>query len=86
MEKRFLFISCEEAQHICDKSQYDEASLWEKLKLNLRLSWCRVTRAYYKRNTKLTKVINTSKVECMDKASKEALKENFEKALKEKAS
>ena len=86
MEKRFLFISCEEAQHICDKAQYDEASLWEKIKLNLRLSWCRVTRAYYKRNTKLTKVINDSNVECMDQASKETLKANFEKALKDKAS
>ena len=56
MKKSILFITCDEAKHICDRSQYGEASVWEKFKLNVRLSWCAVTRAYSRRNRKLTKV------------------------------
>ena len=83
MKKGYLFISCEEAQHICDKAQYGEAGIWEKIKLNIRLSWCRITQAYYKRNTKLTKAIKESKVECMDKEAKDSLRKKFEKKLSE---
>ena len=85
MKKSVLFISCEEAQHICDKSQYGEANWLEKLKLNIRLSWCRITRAYSSNNKKLSKAIKDAEVECMDKDCKEAMKKNFEKALKEHA-
>ncbi|GAB1857507.1 hypothetical protein MHTCC0001_23430 [Flavobacteriaceae bacterium MHTCC 0001] len=81
MKKKLLFISCEEAQHICDKAQYDEASSWEKIKLNIRLSWCRVTRAYYQRNTKLTKVVNSAKTECLDPKEKDAMKAKFREEL-----
>jgi hypothetical protein len=42
MKKSFLFISCQEAKHICDKSQYDEATGWERLKLGIRLIWCKL--------------------------------------------
>jgi hypothetical protein len=82
MEKRFLFISCEEAKHICDKSQYGEATLWEKFKLNIRLSWCKFTRAYTKRNRTLTKTIKSSKVECLKLQEQQKLKEKFNSLLK----
>jgi hypothetical protein len=82
MEKRFLFISCEEAKHICDKSQYGEATLWEKFKLNIRLSWCKFTRAYTKRNRTLTKTIKSSKVECLKHQEQQKLKEKFNSLLK----
>ena len=81
MKKSFLFISCEEAQHICDKAQYDEAGLWEKVKLNIRLSWCRITRAYYKRNAKLTDVMNASNTECLEPKEKEAMELKFKEEL-----
>lgn len=81
MKKRFLFISCEEAQHICDKAQYNEASTWEKIKLNIRLSWCRITRAYYKRNTKLTNVVKSAKTECLDPKVREAMELKFKEEL-----
>ncbi|WP_406684828.1 hypothetical protein N1F78_03655 [Seonamhaeicola sp. MEBiC1930] len=85
MKKKFLFISCEEAQHICDKAQYNEASLWEKIKLNIRLSYCRLTRVYYKNNTKLTKKIAESKIECLDPDCKKNMKNELDKAIKEQA-
>jgi len=82
MKKRFLFITCEEAQHICDKSQYGEATLWEKFKLNIRLSWCKITRAYTKRNRTLTKTMKSSNVDCLKRHEQQALKEKFESQLK----
>lgn len=83
MKKHFLFISCEEAYHICDKSQYGEASLWEKLKLNLRYIWCNFTRAYVKQNKKLTKAIHVSKIQCLDKNEHDQLLQKFNQQLKD---
>ncbi|MGC6429522.1 MAG: hypothetical protein ACON5F_00615 [Jejuia sp.] len=80
-KKGLLFISCEEAQHICDKAQYDEAKTWEKIKLNIRLSWCKITRAYYKRNIKLTKAMESSKAECLDPKTKKAMQAKFDEEL-----
>ena len=83
MGKRFLFISIEEAKRICDKSQYGEATLWEKIKLNIRLSWCKIARAYTKRNTALTKTIKSSKIDCLNQIEQQDLKAKFERQLKE---
>ncbi|OUR91363.1 hypothetical protein A9Q87_10395 [Flavobacteriales bacterium 34_180_T64] len=81
MKKRLLFISCEEAQHICDKTQYEEATFWEKTKLNIRLSWCRITRAYSIKNGKLTDIVNNSNVECLKHNEREDIKEQFQNEL-----
>ncbi|PNQ75343.1 hypothetical protein C1T31_04220 [Hanstruepera neustonica] len=80
-KQSFLFISCDEAQHICDKSQYNEATLWEKIKLNLRYTWCKITRAYVRQNKKLTSTVKKSNVECLKNGEREALKKEFEKEL-----
>lgn len=81
MKKSFLFISCEEAKHICDKSQYDEATGWERIKLAIRLSWCRVTKAYSNRNNKLTDVIEHAEVDCLKNDERNNIKQQFEKEL-----
>ena len=82
MRKRFLFISCEEAHHICDKSQYGEASLWEKVKLNLRLSWCKVTRAYTKKNRALTKVMHKAELNALNENEMIELKQRVQRELR----
>ncbi len=76
-------MPCDEANHVCDKTQYKEATLWEKIKLNIHLIYCRACRKYTKNNTILTKTITTSNVECLDKKCKDAMKKDFEKVLKE---
>ncbi len=81
MKKNFLFISCEEAKHICDKSQYGEATGWERIKLTLRLTWCRVTKAYSKKNSKLSDVIEHAEVDCLKKDERNKLKKQFEEEL-----
>jgi hypothetical protein len=81
MKKGFLFISCDEAKHICDKAQYNEASLWEKIELNLRYVWCKFTRAYVKKNKQLSTVVKKSKVDCLQNCERDAINENFQKEL-----
>ena len=43
-------ITCNEATEICDKSQYKEASLLEKIKLNVHLFLCKKCGLYSKQN------------------------------------
>ncbi len=80
-KKNILFISCDEAKHICDKSQYGEASFWEKVKLNLRLSWCRVTQAYTKKNRKLTDLMNQANGTAMNTNSKDEMRKKLQEKL-----
>ena len=81
MKKGFLFISCEEAQHICDKRQYGEATGWERVKLGIRLSWCRITQAYVSKNNKLTEVMQKADVDCLNNSERDKLKQQFEEEL-----
>jgi len=79
-----MFISCEEAHHNCDKSQYKEASFFERIKLTIHLIYCRACRKYSSKNAKLTEFIKMSRVECLDAAEKENLEAEFNKALSNK--
>jgi len=74
-------LSCQEANHVCDKNQYKEATFWEKVKLNIHLIYCRACRKYTARNMKLTKTIKADKIEVMDQTAKDQLKTAFEKEL-----
>lgn len=78
-------IPCNEANHVCDKTQYKDATLWEKIKLNIHLLYCRACRGYTKNNTKLTKAITKSNVTCLDHASKENMKECLDEAIKDQS-
>ena len=79
-KKTRIFINCEQAAHICDKSQYNESTWWERLRLNLRFIYCSITRAYVKRNKKLTAMVKDA--QCMDSVAKENLRKAFDKHLK----
>ncbi|WP_053991705.1 hypothetical protein [Mangrovimonas sp. TPBH4] len=82
MKKSILFISCDEAMEICDRSQYGEASFWEKLKLNFRFCWCKMTRSYSKQNKKLTKIVKDSNVECLKEEERQDLHQTFDAFLR----
>lgn len=79
---KLISISKEEAFHICDKSQYYESTLWEKIKLYFRYAWCRATRQYVNRNTKLTKSIKSSKLECLNYSERKLLEDRLNDYLK----
>lgn len=80
MNKKFILF-CKEANQACDKAQYNEISVWEKLKLNLHLLMCSACRKYTKGNKKLTKVIKIKKSEFLSTPEKKILQANFEKEL-----
>ena len=75
-----IFINCEEAAHICDKSQYNESTWWERFRLNIRLIYCKITRAYVKKNRNLSQLMKDA--DCMDNDAKENLRKAFDKHLK----
>ena len=72
-KKNRFYLSCDEANHTCDKTQYKEASLWEKIKLNVHLIYCRACREYTKRNSKLTKLVNSKEVDCLSTPERERM-------------
>lgn len=74
-------LECHEANHICDKNQYREASFWEKVKLNIHLIYCRACRKYTARNTKLTKAVKNPQVRSVSAADRNALKEKLQQEL-----
>ncbi len=82
-KKNKIFVTCEEASHNCDKSQYNEATFWEKMKLVIHILYCRACRKHSSANAKLSKAITESKVDCLKLKDKREMKECFEKELKQ---
>jgi hypothetical protein len=76
-----VFINCDEANHTCDKTQYKEASFWEKIKLNIHLIYCSACRKYTARNTKLTQAIDKSKPKTLGKEQKEKMEEALQREI-----
>ncbi|AJR02497.1 glycine dehydrogenase [Siansivirga zeaxanthinifaciens CC-SAMT-1] len=79
---KFMF-QCDEATHICDKTQYKESSFLEKFKLQLHLIYCKTCRKYSRNNFKLTDCIEKSNIQSLDKKFKESMKEKLDAAIKE---
>ena len=76
-----VFIKCEEANHTCDKTQYKEASFWEKIKLNIHLIYCAACRKYTARNTKLTQVVDKSKPKTLGTEQKAKMEEALQREI-----
>lgn len=86
MGRKFsIFIPCEEANHICDKNQYKEASLREKINLNLHLIYCQICRKYSSDNYKLTKALKKSKIDYLNKEEKQAMKQTVDNEIEKHA-
>ena len=84
MKKSKIFISCEEAYQICDKAQYNEATLWEKFKLNIRYSWCKYTKSYVAKNKKLSNTLNSSNIDFLKTEEKKRIQQQFDNQLQNK--
>ena len=77
-KKNTLLVSCEQAKHICDKMQYGEATLLERLKLRFRIMWCRATKSYSKKNSDLTQLCKKAKIKTLDQEKKVAMKRKID--------
>jgi NMD protein affecting ribosome stability and mRNA decay len=76
-------LSCDEATKICDKSQYGEATLWEKIKLNFHVFMCKTCGLYSKQNRIMTKCYekhqeqNETEEVCLKPIEKKDMKEEL---------
>lgn len=77
-----FFIKCDEAGHVCDKHQYEEASITEKIKLKFHLVYCSTCRKYSTTNKKLSVLLKNISLQFLSSEEKEQLKKAFEKELK----
>jgi len=74
-------MKCEEANHVCDKNQYKEASFLERIKLAIHLIYCSACRKYSFRNNKLSKAIKKSDLKTISKEDKSDLKERLHQEM-----
>lgn len=80
-KRKNIFIDCTNVCNFCDKSQYKEASFWEKVILNIHLIYCGVCRKYSAKNSKLTRLINTSNIEVLSHSEKKKMKERLKQEI-----
>tara|TARA_R110002049_G_scaffold190967_2_gene359738 strand:+ start:40104 stop:40331 length:228 start_codon:yes stop_codon:yes gene_type:complete len=73
-------ISCEKAAMICDKMQYKEASLKEKIQLKFHLLICKTCSVFSKKNTQLTSLCQKADLHSLSQSEKLKMK----KELKDK--
>jgi hypothetical protein len=79
-----IIINCDEATQICDKSQYCEASTFDKIKLSIHNFLCKKCHLYSKQNkimTKLFKVHIHPNEKKLKPEEKEKLKQILEKNI-----
>lgn len=78
---KLLKINCQEGKMLCDKNQYNETSLLEKIKLNLYLVVCGECRSYTSRNTKLSKAVKSPSVHKVTASEKDLMKQRLQEQL-----
>jgi len=76
-----IFINCEKAGLVCDKVQYEESSLIEKIGLNIHVVFCGPCKEHAKKNVKLTELLKQAKIQNMPEDKKEALQQLINEEL-----
>ena len=71
-------ISCEQAAIICNKTQYNEASFLEKIKLRMHLLICKACSAFTKKNTQLTALCEKAHLHQLSEEEKRRMKKEIE--------
>lgn len=70
-------ISCEKAALICDKMQYKEASLKEKIQLKFHLLVCKTCSVFSKKNTQLTSLCEKANLHSLSQSEKLKMKRDL---------
>ncbi|WP_019668175.1 hypothetical protein [Eudoraea adriatica] len=73
-------INCEQASTICNKKQYQEASLLEQIKLSLHLMFCKACSSFSRKNRKLTILCNKADLQILSEQEKIKMKETIERS------
>lgn len=77
-DKSISGLSCAEAASICEKKEYKEAGLIERLKLKLHLFFCKTCKNYYTRNQKLTELLKKGNIHTCSAREKESFKQKMQ--------
>jgi len=85
---KFL-INCDEATTICDKNQYGEATLSDKIRLNFHLFVCKCCKSYTKQNQLMSRIFGKHLTPCggnekLSVSEKLELEKNLQKELNDK--
>lgn len=78
-------LKCDSVCTICDKAQYNEASLYDKMCLIMHLIFCKTCRDYVRNNRKLTKQVR-SEVGKLNLKEKAKLKRQIDSELNKTSS
>lgn len=76
-----IIFKCNDAAHICDKSQYAEATATERMFMKIHQWMCKICRQHSAENSKLTKAIREADLKTFPKAKKEVLKETIQQEI-----
>lgn len=74
MLKKLLYLDCAEALKFCDKAEYKETSLSNKLRLKLHLLFCESCKKYQQKNQKLSLLIKKARLKTCTREEKEVFK------------
>ena len=74
-------MNCQDVNQICDKNQYKEAGLFEKIKLTIHLIYCKTCKKYSSRNKKLTDTLVKCNIKTVPKEDKNAMKDKLQQEL-----
>lgn len=74
-------ISCEQAATICDKKQYKEASLLERLSLIFHIFLCKTCLKHTTRNSHLTTLCEKANLHVLSEKEKERMKEELQNQI-----
>ncbi len=82
-----FMINCDEATAICDKNQYGEASIYDKIRLSFHLMVCKYCKSYTKQNTLMSQLFGKHLSPCdeskkLTKEEKLELENKLQKKLK----
>lgn len=65
---------CQKVAEYSDKQQYAEATLWEKLRVQVHILHCRHCYSYHHKNEQLTELLKKHKFKFLSNSEKEELK------------
>lgn len=80
-------LNCDQATSICDKSQYNEASFLEKIKLIIHMFHCKYCNIYSRQNTILSKCFkkhkhqHSSYLKCLNNEEKCCMENNIKEKI-----
>ncbi len=69
-----FFLKCGETAEVCDKCQYNEASLWDSFRMKIHLLICKCCRTYSSTNNELTKSLKSANLKTLPPKKKDLLR------------